>query len=246
MNAIASAVISLVQQGKAFDADTHEPTEALLSLFPATRALQTLANAAHKIEQGESLRALKARKIDSLRKRAGSPKLQAQRADELSALAYLRDVALSTPDPEHDKQLRGIHSMFNYVRQFPSVQHVTAFDPQSTASYPRNDPAYSTYTVAAIEDGAIVAPITLRILKARDGMTNGAALFVNHGRVHAFGYSGKIGGYGYHRASEAAERAFESAGVTLAHSFGGAGDKAIEGALLSLAEFIGLRSCKVI
>lgn len=244
MNAIASAVLALVQQSKAFDADTHAP---LLALFPATRTLQTLASTAHKIAQGEALRAIKARKIDSLRKRAGSPKLQAQRADELSALAEISmAIDLTGTDPAYKVQLCRICRMFQHVRQFPSVQHVTAFDPQSTAGYPRNEPAYSTYTVAAIENGAIVAPITLRILKARDGMTNGAALFVNHGRVHAFGYSGKVGGYGYHRASEAAERAFQSAGVTLAHSFGGAGDKAIEDALLALAEFIGLRSCKVI
>lgn len=240
MNAIASAVLALVQQSKAFDADTREPTEALLALFPATRTLQTLASTAHKIAQGEALRTLKARKIDSLRKRAESPKLQAQRADELSALAEI------STDPAYKAQLRGIYNLFNFVRQFPSVQHVTAFDPQSTARYPRNEPTYSVYTVAAIENGAIVAPITLRILKARDGMTNGAALFVNRGRVHAYGYSGKVGGYGYHRASEAAERAIKSAGVTLARSFGGAGDKAIEDALLALAEFIGLRSCKVI
>lgn len=47
---------------------------------------------------------------------------------------------------------------------------------------------------------------------------------------------GKAGGYGYHKASAAAEAAFQDAGVTLDESIGGVGDDAIYEAVRALAK----------
>jgi hypothetical protein len=48
------------------------------------------------------------------------------------------------------------------------------------------------------------------------------------------------GGYGYHRKSAAAERAFRVAGITLDQSISGVGDAAIREALLSIGHACGI------
>jgi hypothetical protein len=55
----------------------------------------------------------------------------------------------------------------------------------------------------------------------------------------AQGY-GKAGGYGYHKASTAFEEALSRAGVRLGQWVGGVGDGAIDGALLAIAEHLGI------
>ena len=47
--------------------------------------------------------------------------------------------------------------------------------------------------------------------------------------------SGSAGGYGYHRASAAAQKAIYNAGITLSEDIGGRGDAAIEEAVHAIA-----------
>lgn len=63
--------------------------------------------------------------------------------------------------------------------------------------------------------------------------------------VWVYGYNsmrgmGKAGGYGYCSASAAAQEAFTDAGITFDENIAGAGDDAIETALLAIGEKFGL------
>lgn len=51
---------------------------------------------------------------------------------------------------------------------------------------------------------------------------------------------GKADGYGYHKASAAAQEAFTDAGITFNENIAEAGDAAIETALLAIGEELGL------
>lgn len=53
--------------------------------------------------------------------------------------------------------------------------------------------------------------------------------------------SGKATGYGYHRASSAAEQAIKSAGITLSEPIDARGDSAIKSALSAIAEHLGYK-----
>ena len=58
----------------------------------------------------------------------------------------------------------------------------------------------------------------------------------------AYGYGGgNAGGYGYHRASAAAQEAISDAGITLDESIDGRGDEAIRAAIKAIAEAAGSR-----
>lgn len=57
---------------------------------------------------------------------------------------------------------------------------------------------------------------------------------------------GKAGGYGYHKASAAAEDALNDAGVTLSEPISGRGDTAIEKALLAVGAALGLKGCFIV
>jgi hypothetical protein len=83
---------------------------------------------------------------------------------------------------------------------------------------------------------ALIARIYIKSTKS----ANTACLWINHGENHASG-SGQAGGYGYHRPSEALERAINNAGFTLSESIGGVGEGAMESALLAIAKTLGIK-----
>jgi hypothetical protein len=62
-----------------------------------------------------------------------------------------------------------------------------------------------------------------------------------HGRAtNQYGYGGgHAGGYGYHRASAAAQEAIKDAGITLSESIDGCGEEAIRKAIEAIAEAAG-------
>lgn len=64
-----------------------------------------------------------------------------------------------------------------------------------------------------------------------------ACLWINENAHHLSG-GGYAGGYGYHKASAAAQDAIIAAGITLATSIAGVGDDAIREALLAIANHI--------
>lgn len=55
---------------------------------------------------------------------------------------------------------------------------------------------------------------------------------------------GKAGGYGYHRASAAVERAIFNAGIALDESISGRGDGAITDAVLAITDYVARSTCK--
>jgi hypothetical protein len=64
-----------------------------------------------------------------------------------------------------------------------------------------------------------------------------ACLWINEGDHHLSG-GGYAGGYGYHKASAAAQAAISAAGITLDASIAGVGDDAIREALLAISNHI--------
>ena len=87
------------------------------------------------------------------------------------------------------------------------------------------------------EDGKLRELVDLRI-----GQTDATAYACVW--LHVAGYgtyahgSGRAGGYGYHRASAAAESAFCSAGMTFNVSFGGCGDTMMREAVQASGEYL--------
>lgn len=103
------------------------------------------------------------------------------------------------------------------------------------------------FALLSLADGHCHA--TLRTYGTATGSANSACLWVNGylpagkdgaGEPFWTSGSGKAGGYGYHRPSQAAAEAFRNAGFTLANDIGGVGDTAMEGALHALAAWLGL------
>lgn len=66
-----------------------------------------------------------------------------------------------------------------------------------------------------------------------------ACVWLHTSSCHQAG-SGMASGYGYHRGSQAAELAFESAGITFDAPIGGVGESAIRNALKAIAIELGL------
>ncbi len=64
-----------------------------------------------------------------------------------------------------------------------------------------------------------------------------ACLWINENRHHLSG-GGYAGGYGYHKASAAAQAAIDAAGIKLDQSIAGVGDDVIREALLAIAQAI--------
>jgi len=80
-------------------------------------------------------------------------------------------------------------------------------------------------------------PVILRLYGTQS--TNYACLWVNYKEVHISG-GGKAGGYGYHRASAAAQVAINNAGIVLSQDIDGRGEGAIQDALKAIARALGL------
>lgn len=120
----------------------------------------------------------------------------------------------------------------------------------------RNDKHFmAEWALISLADGHCHA--TLRTYGTATGSANSACLWVNgHVPASATGAgagepfwtsgSGKAGGYGYHRPSQAAAEAFHNAGFTLSADIGGVGDTAIEGAFHALAAWLGLAAGKYV
>lgn len=69
-----------------------------------------------------------------------------------------------------------------------------------------------------------------------------------HDRKHNIHVSGggKAGGYGYHRASAAAENAINAAGISLSEHIEGRGDESIKAAMVAIMNALGYRKHNVI
>ncbi len=109
----------------------------------------------------------------------------------------------------------------------------------------------STWDVVAFRDGEYFHPVTLRTYSGRSRNASHiyATLWVSHCPPAAFdgcSGSGYAGGYGYHKASAAAQDAMQSAGIALSAPIGGAGDSAIEAALGAIARALGFEHFTIV
>jgi hypothetical protein len=83
------------------------------------------------------------------------------------------------------------------------------------------------------------APIVARMYGT--GNRNFCCIWINYDGLHV-NASGYAGGYGYHRPSAAMEDAIRNSGFTLDQAIGGVGQSAMEEALLTIAECIGIKN----
>jgi hypothetical protein len=90
---------------------------------------------------------------------------------------------------------------------------------------------HTQYTGVVVKGNEIIEPVILRIYST-DAACN-VCIWFNDG-VHWSSGSGGARGYGYHRASAAAQDAFDKAGVTLSESIYGRGDGVIGDAVQGL------------
>lgn len=88
------------------------------------------------------------------------------------------------------------------------------------------------YKAISIKGGKMIELVDLRISYSQQGNPY-ACIWLTCNGMHSSG-SGTATGYGYHKASAAAESAIRSAGVSLSESIGGVGDAAIREAVLAI------------
>lgn len=102
-----------------------------------------------------------------------------------------------------------------------------------------------SYIVIAVEDGSPVEVVTARIYMGRSKQASKvyASIWLRGGN-YASG-TGSAGGYGYHKASAAAQAAIDSAGITLAQPIYGRGDQAITDALHAIGVMAGFDTVRV-
>lgn len=123
--------------------------------------------------------------------------------------------------------------------------NIINFNPRSgTISRKRESFALVGYFVA-VDMATGREPVTLRIYRPHEGSTALACVWINAGDVYGYG-SGSAGGYGYHKASDAAESAFRNAGVEFDTGIGGVGDSAIRSAIMAVCARLCFHACHIV
>jgi hypothetical protein len=92
------------------------------------------------------------------------------------------------------------------------------------------------YTLVGLKNGKMHEAVVARFYG--NGSRAYCCVWVNGNGYHVSG-GGYAGGYGYHRDSAAFGAALDDAGIKLAHSIGGVGDRAIEDAMQAIGYAIG-------
>ena len=123
--------------------------------------------------------------------------------------------------------------MENTVKSFEAKQNMSATIRDREEKYIKRG-----YKAVCIDNGEMRELVDLRI--GRTDTTVYACVWlsgINHLNCWAYG-SGKAGGYGYHRASAAAESAFRAAGMVFDSGFSGCGDSATREAVQAAGEYL--------
>jgi hypothetical protein len=109
------------------------------------------------------------------------------------------------------------------------------------AKYRKENKLQRQYTVVARGADGFREPLILRVYHTAASAF--ACLWVSHSPRGETSVSlsggGKAGGYGYHKASAAAQAAFDDAGVKLSEDIAGCGDSAMRDALAATAQALG-------
>lgn len=114
--------------------------------------------------------------------------------------------------------------------------------PKFTISHRKENNFYNQYTAVVFNGKSAYDAVTLRLYATK--AKHYCCLWINDNyswvKATRDSYyrsgSGSAGGYGYHRASVAAQEAIYNAGIELSEDIGGRGDYAIEEAVRSIAE----------
>ena len=108
------------------------------------------------------------------------------------------------------------------------------------------------YTVVALKNNEFCEPVTAMCWMGRSSSASVvyASIWVHGANVECSG-RGSAGGYGYHKASAAIGEAIEGAGIQLTDGskpayISGAGDIAIEEALIAIARAAGYRKTHIV
>jgi hypothetical protein len=118
------------------------------------------------------------------------------------------------------------------------VKSIQPKDGINAKSHRKENAFMYEYAVIAKHKGEFTIPLTIRIYGTQ--AANYACLWAcNIQDGVYFSGSGRATGYGYHRPSEAAGIAIQSAGIELDAPIGGRGDTAIEDALRAIATHYG-------
>lgn len=119
--------------------------------------------------------------------------------------------------------------MGNTVKSFEAKQNMSA-----TIREREEKNIKRGFKAISIDNGKMRELVDLRIGQT-DTTAYACVWMYNNGCAYG---SGKAGGYGYHRASAAAESAFRSAGMVFTSGFGGCGDSAIREAVQAAGEYL--------
>lgn len=123
--------------------------------------------------------------------------------------------------------------MTNTVKSFKAQQKINA----TIREREERNIRHGYKAICISEDGKLRELVDLRIGKTDATAYACVWLHVAGYGTHAYG-SGKASGYGYHRASAAAESAFRSAGMMFDQSFGGRGDTMTREAVQAAGEYL--------
>jgi len=98
------------------------------------------------------------------------------------------------------------------------------------------------WTVVVRTADGLKTPVKARCFMSRaaSASTVYACVWV-HGNGYSLSGRGKASGYGYHKESVAIDEAIVSAGIKLSESINGAGDAAIEEALIAITRALGYK-----
>lgn len=116
-----------------------------------------------------------------------------------------------------------------------SVTNFTPYQSDDVHKHRRESSFRRQLTLIDLDEGEPVA--TVRFYG--NGSRNYCCAWLGKSGAHARG-SGWAGGYGYHKDSDAMERALTVAGFTFADHFGGTGESGEDSALAAIAQWFDL------
>ena len=118
---------------------------------------------------------------------------------------------------------------------------------ENSINYDGKKELISSWNVVVNSDDGLKNIITVRCYMGRSASTSTiyASLWV-YDAEHRTSGTGKAGGYGYHKESEAIAKAVKSAGISLDKGISGVGDSAIEDALEAIAQALGFDDCLIV
>lgn len=130
--------------------------------------------------------------------------------------------------------MKGVNIMKANIEKLHDGEHVSANRKENAFCK-----QYAVYALDQLDYNG--EPTELVCLRIYSTDSRAYACIWVHGRTtNQYGHGGgHAGGYGYHRASAAAQEAIKDAGITLSESIDGRGDESMKEAIRAIAEAAG-------